>query len=128
MLENIMKRFRNLLEFRLWYTLSYHKMKLKLAKNPRKGVCECCQKKCWTNIHHWLYRYTYTDVRKNNRLALNYTTEVCYPDHELGEALRRLFNVDAKMKIRTSNVLVKRLIELRAEAIARGETGWKKRV
>ena len=128
MLENIMKRFRNLLEFRLWYTLSYHRLKLKLPKNPRVSVCEACGKHCWTNIHHWLYKYTYREVNKDNRLALNYTTEVCYPDHQLGEALRRLFNVDPKIKVKTTNVLVKRLIELRTEAIERGEQGWKKRV
>lgn len=51
MLENFTAKLRNALEF--WFTLSYHKLKLKLAKNPRKGVCLCCGKHAWTNIHHW---------------------------------------------------------------------------
>jgi len=128
MLRNILERLRNALEYRPWYTLSYGKLKLKLSFNPRKGTCLACGKKCWTNIHHWQYKYHYSEVRKQNRLALNYTTEVCYPDHQLAEAVRRLFDIDENIKLTTSNPIIKKLVELRTRAIKDGEMGWKKRV
>lgn len=128
MLNNWLNHLRNILKLKLFYTLSYHKLKLKLSKNPRKGICEACGKRGWTNRHHWAYKYSYREVRKQNMLALNYTTEVCYPDHEVAEAIRRLFNIDQNVKIVTTSLIVKKLIELRTKAIKDGESGWKRRI
>ena len=45
----------------------------------RTGICACCGKKGWTARHHWIYKYKVSEVRKNPKLALENTTELCYP-------------------------------------------------
>jgi len=120
MIENLKKLIRNILEFKTWFTLSYHRLKLKLPFNPRKGICKACGRRCFSNIHHWLYRYTYSEIYRDNKLALKYTTELCYPDHDLGDAMRKLFNIDPDLKIVTRSKILNKLIELRAQALREG--------
>ena len=115
MLENLTAKLKNILEF--WFTLSYHRLKLKFSKNPRTGFCMACGKRAYTNIHHWRYAYTYTEIRADNRLAMRNTTELCYPDHDLGDALRKLFNADPDLKLVTRSKLLNKLIELRRKAL-----------
>ena len=122
MISNPLKFIRNWLEARkLFYTLNYHGLRLKLPFNPRKGKCLACEYEGYTNIHHWLYAYTYSDVRKNNLLALNYTTETCYVCHELGNSLRKIIAEDPSMLIKASSKRIKNLLALREKALSEGE-------
>jgi hypothetical protein len=119
MLENLKAKLENLLHYR-WYTLSYHRLKLKFSYNPRTGVCQACGTKGFTARHHWKYAYTYTEIRQDQRRALHYTSELCYPDHDLGDGMRRLFNVDPDLKIVSKSKILNKLVELRAKALKEG--------
>ena len=112
-------KLENLLHYR-WFSLSYHRLKLKLNFNPRSGICKACGRRGFTNIHHWRYAFTYPEIYRNNKLALLNTTELCYPDHDLGDAMRKLFNIDPDLKIVTRSKILNKLIELRAKALREG--------
>ena len=121
MLEKIKNAICNLLQTN-WYTCSYHSTKIKLPFNPRKGVCECCGRKGYTNSHHWLYAYNRKQIMENNRLVLNYTSELCFnPCHELGNSLRKLFNEAPNLVIEKPSPIIKKLLELRKTALEKGE-------
>ena len=109
MIESILKQIKTWLEQRkIFYTLSYHGLKIKFSFNPRTGVCSVCNLKGRTNIHHTCYNFTYTEIRKNNSLALLFTYECCFTCHELSNSVRKLLfecpdfkpvNMNEKLKI-----------------------------
>lgn len=119
MLRNILKHLRNILEYKQWHTLSYHKLKLKFKINPRKGKCVICGKEGWTNIHHTCYNFTYKEVRANNELAKMFTYETCYPCHELSNSTRKLMFEDKIMEIKTNSIKVSRIVELHKKLLAK---------
>ena len=73
-----------------------------LPFNPRKGVCDACGKSKEqgeikiTALHHWYYQYATKTVRENPVLALDNTNELCFPCHELGDAIRALLYAHPK--------------------------------
>jgi len=75
----------------------------------RKGKCKACPRKGFTSLHHWKYAYKIDEIRKNKLLALKNTTELCYPCHELANALRKVSEANLK--------LVDKLYMLRKEAL-----------
>ena len=117
MIENWLEKLENWLEK---YRLNYHRLRLKLKKNPRDQVCECCNFHGWTNIHHWRYAYTYTQIRDNNALALENTTELCFPCHLIGNAMRILFEKDPYLQLKTSEKTLSKLLKLREKALKTG--------
>ena len=112
MIENWLEKLENWLEK---YRLNYHRLRLKLKKNPRDQVCECCNFHGWTNIHHWRYAYTYAQIRENNSLALRYTTELCFRCHMIADAIRVV--EEAKEQ---HPKIVRKLYELREKALKTG--------
>ena len=79
-----MKFFRNILAKFVAY---YKGIKLRFKKNPRKGRCECCGRRGRTQIHHWVYLEPKEKVKKNPKLALKGTSELCPTCHRLADAL-----------------------------------------
>jgi len=65
-----------------------------LPYDPRKRVCEACGKSVEegeikvTALHHWYYAYQAKSVKENPLLALENTSELCFYDHQLGDAIR----------------------------------------
>jgi predicted metal-dependent hydrolase len=70
-----------------------------ISHNIRKGICECCgDKESRTNLHHWKYKYKVKEVRKNPLLALENTTELCFPKcHDVANALNLIKKTDKKI-------------------------------
>jgi len=64
--------------------------KVDLPNPIRKGTCLACGTKGWTNLHHWKYEFKVKEVRKNTKLALKNTTELCIPCHDLADAIRKV--------------------------------------
>ncbi len=116
MLENILRKIKNALMLK-WWTVNYRGLRIKLSYNPRKGICEVCGIKCMSSRHHWRYAFSKHEVLQNNKLALKYTNEMCFPDHELGNALRKLFFEDPDMRIISKNKKINKLLELRIKAL-----------
>ena len=91
----------------------YRRARIWLGWNPRRGVCEACgktvKKKQITrsNMHHHRYAYTTNQVRKNPKLALHHTSELCYPCHRLADAIRQI-----EEAMRKKPEIVKKLFEL----------------
>ena len=67
-----------------------------LPSDPRKGVCSACYKSKHegeiknTALHHWWYAYAPKTVKKDPKLALENTSELCYYCHQLADSLRAL--------------------------------------
>jgi len=118
MLKNALRKLRNILE-RRWY-VSYKRVRAKIKWNPRRHVCECCGAKGWTSLHHWKYAYSSAEVRKDNTLAVHYTTELCFPCHELANAMRKLYEEDPELRIITKSKKLQKLKELRQKALKGG--------
>ena len=76
------------------YTLKYKHATVRLPFNPRKGVCMACGKSVKkgeikvTQMHHYRYAYSVTQVKKHPELALRNTLELCYTHHQLADAIR----------------------------------------
>jgi hypothetical protein len=70
------------------YSLKYKTVTVYFDKNPRTGICECCEKKFKTQMHHWSYKYKPKEVKENKELALENTTELCYHCHKVANAIR----------------------------------------
>ena len=81
------------------YSVTYKTVTVHFNKNPRTGICECCEKKFKTHLHHWKYVYKPKEVKKNPELALKNTSELCYSCHKLGNALYHVNNPINKRKI-----------------------------
>ena len=74
----------------------------------RTGVCECCGKEGFTARHHWVYKYKVKEVRKNPLLALENTTELCYPKcHDVANALNLIHKIPIE--------IIKKLEQLKNE-------------
>lgn len=80
------------------YTVRYKTITVYFDKNPRTGKCKCCDKKAKTQLHHWKYKYTIKEVKKNPKLALENTTELCYFCHRVANALK--FVLEQKERIK----------------------------
>ena len=112
MLENFKACLKNWLEARkTWFTLSYHKLKLKFPYNPRTGTCSVCGFKGWTNMHHTCYNFTYKEVRANNDLAKMFTMETCFACHELSNSMRKLLVIDPNLQLVTSSEKLKIILK-----------------
>ena len=80
------------------YSVTYQRTRIYLDTNPRVGVCEGCRRSRArgeiksTHRHHWKYSYRIKTVRKNPKLALESTSELCYSCHkDFGDPLRLIF-------------------------------------
>ena len=57
----------------------------------KTGVCQCCRKKPKkTDMHHYKYEFPTKLVKKNPKLALKNTIELCMGCHAVGDALRKI--------------------------------------
>ncbi len=127
MLKNILNNLRNYLEARKqFYTLSYHGLKLKLPYNPRAGKCQVCDREGYTNIHHTCYNFTYGEVRKDTKLALMFTYEVCYGCHELSNSTRKLMFEDLNLEVSTSNPKLKKIVDFHKKLLKERDQ-WNKK-
>lgn len=117
MLETLKTKIFNLLQLK-WYTLSYHGCKLKFPFNPRKGICTICGRTGYTNIHHCCYNFSVKEVMKNNNLALLFTYETCYPDHELSNSMRKILVEDPNLVFKTNNKNLRKIYDLHIEKLA----------
>jgi len=66
---------------------------------PLTGFCTCCGKKCKGDTHHFVYAYATKKVRKNPMLALENTTELCFPCHRVANALKLLHETKDEIAI-----------------------------
>lgn len=80
-IENILAKF----------VAYYRNIKIRLDRNPRKGVCEACGRRMRTQRHHWRYKWPKWRVVKNPKLVLDCSNEYCFPDHRLADVLRKWF-------------------------------------
>jgi len=76
----------------------------------RVGVCEACNRDTQngvinvTQLHHWRYAYKLGTVRKNPKLALEHTVELCFPDHRVGDVFVELCRLNPKYLLRVIDV------------------------
>jgi hypothetical protein len=87
-------------KYRLKYAGAHGKgVTVYLDEDPRKGVCEACGRSVKrgeiknTALHHFCYKYKPETVKKNPKLALENTVELCFSCHRIADALRNLFSV-----------------------------------
>jgi len=92
----MVKFFRNILAKFVAY---YKGIKLRFKKNPRKGRCECCGRRGRTQIHHWVYLEPKEKVKKNPRLALKGTSELCPLCHKWADLLVAWLREEAGLDI-----------------------------
>jgi len=92
------------------YRIRYQTITVTLPEDPRKGICEACGKSVHkgeiktTHLHHWCYAYMPRTVRKNPKLALENTSELCFYCHSIADMLRGLFSDKAPKATRIYNV------------------------
>ena len=77
------------------YYVSYHKTRIRVPFNPRKGICVACNRKRGeeikvTQIHHVIYAYATATVKKNPLLVMDNTVELCFACHRIADAFRQL--------------------------------------
>ncbi len=77
------------------YYVSYHKTRIRVPFNPRKGICVACGRKVGkgikvTQIHHVIYAYITATVKKNPLFVLHNTIELCFACHRIADAFRQL--------------------------------------
>lgn len=81
------------------YGVTYQRTRIMVPcdENPRRGICDGCGRRKSTGeikvtqLHHWLYKYRLSTVKKNPRLALDNTNEFCFnPCHKAADSLRVL--------------------------------------
>ena len=112
MLKNFLYNLRNILE--AWKTCNYHGLRVKVNFEPRTGTCEACERKFkLTNRHHWLYAFTFKEIRENPELVIKYTNEFCFLCHRAANSLRMIFEDDPDVKIDSKSKIIQRIIELR---------------
>jgi len=79
------------------YRMRYQSIFVWFKVDPRTGICVSCGKSIHkgeiktTQMHHYRYAYKPATVRKNPKLALEHTIELCYGCHPVADALRLLF-------------------------------------
>lgn len=81
-------------------TICYHGKQIivDVPHKIRKGKCLCCGRVGFTALHHWVYDYKVKEVRKNSLLALENTTELCFPKcHDVANALNLINKTDVKI-------------------------------
>ena len=113
----MVKFFRNILAKFVAY---YKGIKLRFRKNPRKGRCECCGRRGRTQIHHWIYLEPKEKVKKNPKLALKGTSELCPLCHKWADALKAMLDTedyDPEYFYPTIEELIDKLLELRRKAL-----------
>jgi len=93
-----------------WITYRGKGFKVDVPYKIRKGRCKCCGKKCWTNLHHWAYKYKVKEIRKNHLLALENTTELCLPCHDVANSLNLLSKTDKR--------IINKLFKLKYETLS----------
>jgi len=61
-----------------------------------RTICDVCGKDMVSGEiksvqgHHWIYKYSISEVKKNPELALENRSYLCYFDHKLADALRTI--------------------------------------
>jgi hypothetical protein len=96
--------------------ITYHGKGFRVDKPEpiRKGICKCCGRTCFTALHHWAYKFKVSEVRANTNLALENTTELCFPRcHDVGNAIRVIMDADPK--------IIDKLMELREKDLKERE-------
>ena len=75
------------------FPVQYQRTKVRVPSDKpiKKGICEGCGFKGETHLHHHKYAYRAATVKKNPKLALENTCELCYACHLLGNSLMTLF-------------------------------------
>lgn len=81
-----------------------------LPEDPRKHQCEACKRKVGqgiksTALHHTSYKYKGDTVKKNPKLALDNTIEVCFTHHKIADALRVLTDFNPNHILMTYKVI-----------------------
>lgn len=65
-------------------------IKLDVPFKIREGKCKCCGRVGKTDLHHWVYAYPTSQVKKFPYLALNNTIELCFVCHRLANCISHL--------------------------------------
>lgn len=80
------------------FPIQYQRIKVRVPLDEpiKTGQCEACLRRVGkdiktTHIHHHKYAYRATTVKKNPKLALENTSELCYSCHLIGNCLMTLF-------------------------------------
>lgn len=80
------------------FPIQYQKIKVRIPLDEpiKREQCEACLRRVGkgiktTHIHHHKYAYRAATVKKNPKLALENTSELCYPCHLIGNCLMTLF-------------------------------------
>lgn len=54
----------------------------------KPAMCQACGGSGQIQLHHFLYAYKTSEVRKNPQLALDNAVWLCFPCHRVADALR----------------------------------------
>jgi 5-methylcytosine-specific restriction endonuclease McrA len=71
---------------------------------PLTGICECCGNKRKTDTHHVVYLFKTSEVRKNPKLALENTVQLCFPCHRVADAMRIVLQADYAVTLKLNNL------------------------
>lgn len=85
------------------YSIRYQNIyvKVPLDAPPKEGICSACQRQVGneiknTHLHHWKYAYKNPTVKKTPSLAMDFTSELCFGCHKIGDALRTILTRKAE--------------------------------
>jgi len=78
--------------------IKYRKLTVEVeGERPKK--CSICGKEFKKiDLHHFKYEFTTEQVRKNPQLALKNTIPVCYYDHRIADAIRKVMDNPERSK------------------------------
>jgi hypothetical protein len=73
----------------------------------KAGLCQACKAKGCTEMHHYFYAYSSSEVRAAPALALDNTIELCYKCHRIADALRKLLKDPSRSLAVVDSVMLK---------------------
>jgi hypothetical protein len=85
--------------------VKYRRASIDVGDIDKPKICGCCNRGEKEGIHkidlhHWIYAYKTSEVRKDHRLALKNTSWLCVPCHNVGDSLRIIMeHVDTAEKL-----------------------------